>query len=63
MSLGLLGSAANKGSTGLSIRYYDTSLALIAAHFSADAKGSSRISKRHSVRVGAGVRAAVGLRG
>lgn len=39
-----------KGMVGLSVRYYDASLALITAHFASDSKGRNRVAKRNRVR-------------
>jgi hypothetical protein len=35
---------------GLSVRYFDTSLAVITAHFASDSKGRNRVTKRNKVR-------------
>ena len=34
---------------GLSVRYFDASLALITAHFASDSKGRNRVAKRNRV--------------
>jgi len=34
---------------GLSVRYFDTSLAVITAHFASDSKGRNRVTKRNKV--------------
>ena len=49
LKLGPLGALANKGSCGLSIRYYDTAIAFFGAHFAADTHGTSCAAKRNSV--------------
>lgn len=36
---------------GLSVRYFDASLALITAHFASDSKGRNRVAKRNRVRM------------
>jgi uncharacterized membrane protein YgcG len=42
-----MGRVANKGMVGLSMRYRDTSLALISAHFASDLRGRSRLTRRN----------------
>jgi hypothetical protein len=37
------------GMVGLSVRYFDVSLALITAHFASDSKGRNRVAKRNRV--------------
>lgn len=43
--------AANKGMVGLSIRWHDTSLAVMTAHFASDKKGKNRVDKRNQVSI------------
>lgn len=43
----ILGRASNKGAVGLSLTYYNTSLAFTTAHFASDSGGNRRFKKRN----------------
>ena len=49
VNLGPMGRAPNKGMVGISVRYFDCSLALMNAHFAADLKGRARVERRNQV--------------
>lgn len=43
----LVSKAPNKGAVGLSLSYFDTSLAILTCHLASDSKGRSRLNKRN----------------
>jgi len=43
----LVSKAPNKGAVGLTLSYYDTSIAIINCHLASDSKGKSRVERRN----------------
>ena len=47
VQLGPMGALPNKGMTGISARWHDTTLAFITVHFASDKKGVNRLDRRN----------------